>query len=64
MIAAGASGGGFHALLMLGSYPGLIQGASIWVPIYYLALWYFERPDHRDELETCFGGPPTDDASA
>src|SRR5262249_13657728 len=34
VVAAGASGGGFHALLTLGTYPRLIPGPSIWVPPY------------------------------
>ncbi|MDH6275179.1 pimeloyl-ACP methyl ester carboxylesterase [Rhizobium leguminosarum] len=55
----GVSGGGMHALLTLGTFPGLVQSASVWVPIYDIERWYWERPDHRPELEKCFGRPPS-----
>ncbi|TCR66940.1 prolyl oligopeptidase family serine peptidase [Rhizobium sp. BK376] len=59
----GVSGGGMHALLTLGTFPGLVQSASVWAPIYDLEKWYWERPDHRPELEKCFGGPPSQNDS-
>ena len=59
-VVAGFSGGGFHALLTLGTYPDLIQAASLWMPDHDLVHTYKNRPDLQSGLESCFDGPPSD----
>jgi hypothetical protein len=59
VILVGGSGGGYSCLMVLGVYPGLAQGASIWVPPHDLAAWYWESPNFRESLDACFGGSPS-----
>lgn len=54
----GYSGGGYAALMMLGSYPGLAQVCNAWLNIHDLAAWWAEQPGERAQIEACFGGPP------
>lgn len=58
VILQGTSGGGYVGLMVLGTYPGIAYGASLWVFPYDLADWYNQKPQYRSSLEACFGGPP------
>lgn len=58
-----ASGGAFHALLLLSDYSGLIRKASLWAPIDDLVLWHGDlraRGNHgfAEDVERCFGHAP------
>lgn len=59
---AGASGGGFHALLAAARAPRLWAGVSAWVPISDLAAWHRECSarglDYARHIEASCGGPP------
>jgi pimeloyl-ACP methyl ester carboxylesterase len=63
-----ASGGAYHALLLMSVYSEHIAKASLWAPIYDLSLWYHDLIAHGNSefpkaLSGCFGHIPvgTDD---
>lgn len=57
----GASGGGMAGLAFLGKYPGIVHRASIWVPIFDMAQWYFEADQNfKTDMVACFGRAPVD----
>lgn len=58
VILCGASGGAGTAWALLGTYPGIAQGATTWVGYHDLAAWWTENANHRGEIEACLGGTP------
>lgn len=58
----GASGGGYHALLMAGRAPAVWAGVSAWVPISDLEAWHRECRaaglGYAGHIEASCGGPP------
>ncbi|WP_372616783.1 alpha/beta hydrolase family protein [Falsiroseomonas sp.] len=66
----GFSGGAYVALVFLGSRPGLVSSAGVWLPIYDLAQWFREATnggEFQQDMIGCFGrGPagPSDRAYA
>jgi hypothetical protein len=57
-ILIGVSGGGGDGLNLMAAYPGIAQGASLWMGIYDLAAWWAEYPGNRLEMEGVCGGTP------
>lgn len=61
-----ASGGTMAAMNYMGAYPGKIRRASLWLPIYDLALLYRDTADTslRSDMVAALGSPPVgpDDA--
>lgn len=64
VVVAGASGGGYAALLLAGALPDLVTKAWAWEPVHDLALWYVQSPSFQPDLLRCMGHAPTgpDDA--
>ncbi len=59
-IIVGYSGGAYLTAMMLGSCPGLAQGAVAWYGINDLAAWWNENRSERTSIEECLGGPPSE----
>lgn len=58
VILFGTSGGGYVSLMLMGAYPGIAYGASLWVFPYDLADWWANMPNFRESLEACLLGTP------
>lgn len=56
-----ASGGTLAAMNYMGKYPGKVHRASLWLPIYDLALLYSGTSDSslKADMVTAIGAPPT-----
>jgi pimeloyl-ACP methyl ester carboxylesterase len=58
----GFSGGAYAGLMFIGTHPGQVSAAGIWLPIYDLARWFAEGTnggEFRADMVACIGHAPS-----